>query len=342
MPFAGISWSEHGFELALVDESGRPATPLTVFPAAQIWDLVDQLRRTPRVQCVVDSTNGLLDGMLMEAGLPVYRADPGSLPPRPRFGSADARALAGAAVHRRSELTLLDQVKGTLTGRRSEQFRQIARSEQDAGPLRAAGRYVAYGDRSGPDRSVALTFDDGPNPPYTGMILDVLARYGVPATFFCIGLRAAAHPDVLAAIVASGHEIGNHTWSHPFLPDLSEHELEEQVARTDQATGHPPARLLRTPYGTRTPLFMSWLAGRPHGHRLVLWDVDSADWQRPGADAITQTVLKQSRPGSIILMHDGGGDRGQTVDALPAIIDGLLAGGYNFRHASSFCRDPHL
>ncbi|HLJ99348.1 MAG TPA: polysaccharide deacetylase family protein [Streptosporangiaceae bacterium] len=335
MPFAGISWSEHGFELVMIDEGGRQTTPPRTFPAGQIWGLVDHLRRTRQVRCVVDSTNGLIDGMLMEAGLPVYRADPGSLPPRPRFGSADARALAGAAVHRFTELTLLDPVKGTLTGRRSEQFRQIARSEQDAGPLRDAGRYVAYGDRSDPARSIALTFDDGPNPPYTGMILDVLARYGVPATFFCVGMRAAAHPDELARIVASGHEVGNHTWSHPFLPDLSERELAEQVERTDAAAGYPAARLFRPPYGTRTPMLMSWLTGRHDGHRLVLWDVDSADWQRPGPDAIAKGVLKQSRPGSIILMHDGGGDRSQTVDALPAIIDGLLADGYNLTLAGS-------
>lgn len=344
MSFAGISWSEHGFELVVLDEEGRRTGPALHFAAGQARTAVDHLRDLDRscpeqLRCVIDSTNGMFDGMMMEAGLCVYRADPASLPARPKLASADAESLASAAVTRLSELTLLSAGKGTLTGRRNEHFRQIARSERSAGALTAAGRYLAHGERSSSVKSIALSFDDGPNPPYTGMILDVLARYGVPATFFCVGMFAAAHPDVLARMAECGHEVGNHTWSHPFLPDLSERELDSQVVRTDKAiadaTGRPVSRLLRPPHGTRTPMLMSWLTEQEHDHRLVLWDVDPGDWGRPGSETITQAILKQSRAGSIVLLHDGGGDRAQTVEALPAIIDGLLADGYNFTLAGS-------
>lgn len=349
MRYAGISWSERGFDLVVLDEQGGRTAQAAHFPAGQARNLIAHLRDMEEPpHCVIDSTNGLLDGMMREAGLCVYRADPRSLPARPLFGSADAGSLAYAAVSRLAELTPLDAGKGTLTGRRNEQFRETARSERsaDAGALTEAGRYVKHGDRSDPAKPVALTFDDGPEPHSTGRILDILARYGVPATFFCVGMLAAAHPDLIARIAESGHEVGNHTWSHPFLPDLSERDLCLQVERTDTAiaagTGRPASGLLRPPYGTRTPLLMSWLAEQATGHRLVLWDVDSTDWTRPGPDAITQAVLKQVKPGSIILMHDGGGDREQTARALPAIIDGLLADDYTFSHVSSLCHYPHL
>ena len=129
----------------------------------------------------------------------------------------------------------------------------------------------------------------------------------------------------------SGHGLGNHTWSHPFLPDLSVAEFAVQLERTDEAmaaAGRLPERqLFRPPYGSRTPEALSWLAAQQAGPTMVLWDVDACDWAMPGAAAIAGTVLDQARPGSVVLMHDGGGDRSQTVEALPAIIEGLLADG---------------
>ena len=180
---------------------------------------------------------------------------------------------------------------------------------------------------------IALTFDDGPNPPHTGRILDVLDRYGVPATFFCVGLHASAYTEEVARMSEAGHRLANHTWSHPFLPDLTVAELAAQLERTDEAiarvAGEQGPRLFRPPYGSRTPEIMSWL-GETDAGRMVLWDVDANDWALPGADAIAGSVLARSRPGSIVLMHDGGGDRSQTADALPAVIEGLLARGYRF------------
>jgi peptidoglycan/xylan/chitin deacetylase (PgdA/CDA1 family) len=182
---------------------------------------------------------------------------------------------------------------------------------------------------------VAVTFDDGPNPPYTGQVVEILRRYGVPATFFCIGLNVAGYPDDVVGVQEAGHRVGNHTWSHPFLPDLRPPEVEAQFDRTAEAIGavatRPPESLLfRPPYGARTAELLSWISAERPDHTLVLWDVDSYDWAQPGADTIVDNVMRKVQPGSIILMHDGGGDRSQTVAALPRIIEGLMTLGYRF------------
>jgi peptidoglycan/xylan/chitin deacetylase (PgdA/CDA1 family) len=241
----------------------------------------------------------------------------------------DAASLARAAVERLAELPRLAIESGTLTGRGAEHDRWLRDSEPGTAALTRAGRCLERADGTD-DPVIALTFDDGPNPPWTGRALDVLARYGVPATFFCVGLHAAGHPDEVRRIVEEGHGLGNHTWSHPFLPDLTPRELRLQLDRTDevleQAAGTPPLRLFRPPYGSRTPEVLAWL-GRDGGPTTVLWDVDTEDWAMPGAQAIAAAVQRQAGPGSIVLMHDGGGDRRQTVEALPAVIEGLLERG---------------
>jgi peptidoglycan/xylan/chitin deacetylase (PgdA/CDA1 family) len=333
--FAGLAWDDRGFELALVDGTGAPAGTPRRFPAGQVAALTAHLKEldtaVPGLICVIDSTNGMLDGGLMSAGLRVHRADPRVLPQRPSFGSVDARSLARAAAARLDELPRLVIESGTLTGRGDEHDRWLRDSEPGTAALTAAGRCLERVDAE--EKVVALTFDDGPNPPYTGRILDVLERYGVPATFFCVGLHASAHTEELARMTEAGHRLANHTWSHPFLPDLSVAEFQAQLERTDEAVarvaGEQGSRLFRPPYGSRSPQILDWLAGQDAGS-VVLWDVDAEDWALPGADAIARTVLEQTAPGSIALMHDGGGDRSQTAEALPAIIEGLLDRGYRF------------
>lgn len=129
----------------------------------------------------------------------------------------------------------------------------------------------------------------------------------------------------------AGHAVGNHTWSHPFLPELSQGQLASQIAHTNEAiadaSGVTPS-LFRPPYGSRTPTVVGWLAELVP--RVVLWDVEVSDWAMPGVDAIVHGVLEQVRPGSVVLLHDGGGDRSQTVAALPPIIEGLLSRGFHF------------
>ncbi|HCT76467.1 MAG TPA: polysaccharide deacetylase [Micromonosporaceae bacterium] len=331
MLFSGVSWSATGYEVEVVDGNGQQAMRPVRFGAGHIDEMIIYLGGIgPRLITVVDSTCGILDGRMMAAGLEVYRADPPVLPGRPRFGSVAAGDLALAAQRDLSNLVKLKGSTGTQTGRERDLNAGIAASGAAVDALIASGRCLSHGGR---DRdAVAITFDDGPQPPYTGQVLDILARYGVRATFFCVGLNASACPDLVARIQAEGHILGNHTWSHPFLPELSRVQLVEQIDRTDEAiarsSGGAATKLFRPPYGSRTPDVVSWLADI--GSTVVLWDVEPDDWSMPGADTIAQVVLEQTRPGSIILMHDGGGDRSQTVAALPAIIEGVLVRGLRF------------
>ncbi|MFJ5924339.1 polysaccharide deacetylase family protein [Kitasatospora sp. NPDC092948] len=338
MRYSGIAWTGTGFEVAVLDEDGRPAAPPARFAAGRIRALTEHLLGLQRefadtgesLLTVIDSTNGMLDGGLMSAGLTLYRADPWVLPQRPAFGSVAAEELAAVALRDPDAVVRLSVETGTLGGRSAQMIADIDASVPALDFMRRSGRCLFSGQRERP--VVALTFDDGPNPPYTGRILDVLDRYAVPATFFCVGLHALAHRAELERMAAAGHQIANHSWSHPYLPDLSRGEVLAQLERTDEAiakaVGSDGPRMFRPPYGSRTPDVLRWLT---EGETtVVLWDVEPSDWARPGADAITRAVLEQTRPGSLILMHDGGGDRSQTADALPGVIEGLLDRGYTF------------
>ncbi|MEV7602320.1 polysaccharide deacetylase family protein [Kitasatospora sp. NPDC089797] len=187
----------------------------------------------------------------------------------------------------------------------------------------------AAGSRSG--KVVYLTFDDGPSPAYTPRILSILQRYGVHATFFELGENVAAHPSVTAQVARQGHSVQNHSWSHPDLRRLSGGSFGTQVGSTDRAirrqTGRTPT-CLRPPYGAVNSTVRSRAAAL--GKQVVLWSVDPADWSRPGTAAIRSRVLGNVRPGSVVLLHDGGGDRSQTAAALPGILSTLKARGYGF------------
>ncbi|KXK63113.1 polysaccharide deacetylase [Micromonospora rosaria] len=331
MLYSGISWDKAGFEVEVVDAAGATVRPATRFPARRAGEIAAHLRGFGQpVATVVDSTNGLLDGGLTAAGIEVYRADPPVLPARPPFGSVPAGELARAAHRDLTRLTRLDLADGTLGGRGDDLNAGAAASADTVATLTAAGRCLTHGPRDRPD--VALTFDDGPLPPYTGQVLDILDRYGVRATFFCVGLLADAYPEIVAEIRRRGHHLGNHTWSHPFLPELSRAEVVEQVERTGEAlaaaTGEPPPTLFRPPYGGRSPQVLTGLAEL--GLTTVLWDALGWDWALPGQEHIARSVLDGTGPGGVILLHDGGGDRRQTVAALPAVLEGLLARDLRF------------
>ncbi|WP_405431230.1 polysaccharide deacetylase family protein [Micromonospora sp. NBC_00617] len=325
MWYSGISWDGAGFEVEVVDEAGRAVRPATRFPARRAGGIAGYLRalEQPAV-AVIDSTNGLIDGHLTVAGIQVYRADPGVLPPRPRFGSVAAGTLARAAQQDLARLAPLDLADGTLGGRGEDLNAGFASSVEVVAELTAAGRCLTNGARD--RQAIALTFDDGPLPPYTGQVLDILDRYAVRATFFCVGMLADAFPDTVADIVARGHALGNHTWSHPFLPELTRPEVAAQVERAGEAiaraSGGEPPVLFRPPYGGRSPQLLRHLDELDS--IVVLWDAMGFDWALPGARHISTSVLDKVQPGSVVLLHDGGGDRQQTVAALPAIIEGLL------------------
>jgi len=175
----------------------------------------------------------------------------------------------------------------------------------------------------------ALTFDDGPSPVYTPQILQILTQYHVPATFQIIGYEGAARPDLLKLEVSDGMTLTNHTWDHPDLTRLSPAAFPGEVDATTNlitsVTGQP-VKCLRPPGGVTNGSVLAQLSQRGLGE--LLWDVDPSDYLRPGAGVIVNRVLSALHPGAIIGIHDGGGDRSQTVAALPAIITGIQAAGY--------------
>lgn len=181
-------------------------------------------------------------------------------------------------------------------------------------------------------RKVALTFDDVPDPRFTGKVLDVLKSKHVKATFFAMGTRSLKHPDLLRRINREGHDVGNHSYSHPDFSKLRVNAVQSQIYRAEKVIdgiiGYKP-KLVRPPYGEIMPEQLEW--AKAHGFTVVNWDVDSADWRQLTADRVFKNVTRTVRPGSVILMHAGGGE-GQslegTVKALPRIIDWLRAHQY--------------
>jgi peptidoglycan-N-acetylglucosamine deacetylase len=181
---------------------------------------------------------------------------------------------------------------------------------------------------AGGKREIALTFDDGPGP-YTPRVLDVLEREHVPATFFVVGVELRYFSAYTAREIRDGFVIGDHTETHPMLAHLGAHdqreELFEQAARIE-LLGAPRPTLFRPPYGSFNQTTFALL--HQMQMLMVLWSVDTDDWEEPGVEVIVHRALEGAAPGAIILMHDAGGDRAQTIAALPTIIGALRKRGY--------------
>ncbi|WP_247716820.1 polysaccharide deacetylase family protein [Gymnodinialimonas ceratoperidinii] len=176
---------------------------------------------------------------------------------------------------------------------------------------------------------LAITFDDGPHPYHTPHLLDILAERGIRATFFVIGRNAVRYPLILQRMLAEGHEIGNHSWSHPDLHGHSDASVLSQIDRTNQAVvdavGRPPV-LMRPPYGNlynRHRMLLFETRGMP----TVLWSVDPLDWQHPGSAVVTQRIVGRCHRGAVILAHD---IHRSTVRAMPATLSGIGERGYRF------------
>lgn len=176
---------------------------------------------------------------------------------------------------------------------------------------------------------VAMTFDDGPSAKLTPKLLDLLAAHHVKATFFLIGENAAENPELAAREEREGHEVANHSWSHPNLAKMSEDGVRSQLRRTDDAIksaiGHSPT-LMRPPYGSITAHEKKWI-NQEFGYKIVLWDVDPLDWRRPGAAAVCNRIVKNTRAGSIILAHD---IHPGTIEAMPCVLKELEKKGFKF------------
>jgi peptidoglycan/xylan/chitin deacetylase (PgdA/CDA1 family) len=181
--------------------------------------------------------------------------------------------------------------------------------------------------------NIALTIDDGPDPQWTPQILALLATLNIRATFCMIGRKAAANPSLVAAVVNGGHQVANHSYTHPLnLFRLPAAQVHAEIARANDAIasaagGHRPT-LFRAPGGAWSAAVLSECAAQHV--RPLDWSVDPRDWSRPGVQHIVTTILTKANPGSIILEHDGGGDRAQTVDALRIALPRLIDAGYTF------------
>lgn len=186
---------------------------------------------------------------------------------------------------------------------------------------------------------VAMTFDDGPHPHLTPQLLDMLKARDLRATFYLIGNRCVTWPDIVRRIADEGHEIGNHSWSHPDLSRRSDQSAMDEIDRTSDAifrlTGRPPVTF-RPPYGafSRRQRMMLYQA---RNLPTILWSVDPQDWRRPGASVVSARILGASRPGAIILGHD---IQSGTVAAMPAVLDGLSQRGLRFSTVSQMMGWP--
>ncbi|CAL9357363.1 hypothetical protein SUDANB105_00595 [Streptomyces sp. enrichment culture] len=183
---------------------------------------------------------------------------------------------------------------------------------------------------SGLGRAMVLTFDDGPDPRYTPEILDTLGAYDVRAMFFVCGEMVEAFPDLLGRMADEGHVVGNHTWSHPLLTDLTRARIRSEMERTceivEEACGEWPS-WFRAPYGAwnRTVFRL----GAELGMEPLAWTVDTLDWTEPGTRVIVDRVENGAAPGVVVLSHDAGGDRSQSVRALRSYLPELLDAGYH-------------
>jgi peptidoglycan/xylan/chitin deacetylase (PgdA/CDA1 family) len=197
----------------------------------------------------------------------------------------------------------------------------------------AKAHHLSFG--CGGTRRIALTFDDGPNPPYTGQILDLLTAAGARATFFDEGEAVEAHPDIVRDEIARGMTVGSHSYSHsPDLPVMSHAAFADDLRRAEDALvaalGAKPD-IYRSPYGHTSGVMLE--EERKRGYTSIGWDIDSEDWADASADRVVTNVLGHAHPGAIVLMHDGGlgggnPDRSTTIAALPRIVEGLRQQGY--------------
>jgi peptidoglycan/xylan/chitin deacetylase (PgdA/CDA1 family) len=174
-----------------------------------------------------------------------------------------------------------------------------------------------------------MTFDDGPHATNTPKLLDLLAKKHIKATFFLVGQCAAEYPQLVKREMAEGHEVANHSWSHPVLAKMSEEGVRNELQKTDDAITHATGsrpKIMRPPYGELTQKQRQWVHNE-FGYRVILWDVDPLDWKDRNAATVARRIIASARPGSIILSHD---IHATTIAAMPEVFDALLAKGYKF------------
>lgn len=188
-----------------------------------------------------------------------------------------------------------------------------------------------YRKKENEHMKIALTFDDGPHPRYTPQILDILDKYGIKATFFAIGINADRYPDTMEMVISRGHEIGNHTYTHPHVNRLDASTLYNEIEKCENALfSHTDykTKLFRPPEGMIDGYVKSVI--KQLDYKVILWDIDTLDWAHTPPDVIADKVISSISSGDIILMHDYISYYSPTPEALEAFIPILLEKGYKF------------
>jgi peptidoglycan-N-acetylglucosamine deacetylase len=284
-----------GGTVLVVNVDGKPAGPETrVWP----WSTLVSHNGTDVIESVVTTREAVpIEAKFVGQGPLVFMAQPGTV------GLRELR-------------------KGEVSGDTIESktlIKPVPALFQRAKPGGAIGRVIA------------LTFDDGPWPGTTEGVLQVLRRFKVKATFFVVGQEVRRRPALVRAVLADGNMVGSHSWSHLQLGKAPQRTVAHEIQAGQQAVLKAAKlwpRWFRPPYGSVSRTVYAEAAASKT--KLVLWDVDPEDWRRPPATIIANRVVNSARPGAVVLMHDGGGDRRYTVVALAMIIPRLQAQGYRF------------
>lgn len=182
-------------------------------------------------------------------------------------------------------------------------------------------------------KMIALTFDDGPHGTLTPRLLDILKEKKVKATFFVMGIKAVMHPDILKRARTEGHEIANHVWNHPVLPKISREQVHDQIERTNNAIHSAISefpKVMRPPYGN-TNKGLNEFIFKNEKLKVILWSYDTNDWKRPPPAEIVSKTVPKVKGGTVILCHD---IHPGTIDAMPELVDKLLASGFTFATVS--------
>ncbi|MBK3643069.1 bifunctional polysaccharide deacetylase/glycosyltransferase family 2 protein [Streptomyces sp. MBT33] len=250
--------------------------------------------------------------------------------------------LAGLLLLALTSIMLLDgylraEVGGDQRVRDGASSSKVPDTILDGGPILTfrGGRATTL---SVPDKTIALTFDDGPNPTWTPQVLAILDKYDVPGTFFLVGSMVSRYPDIVKTMVEQGNEVGVHTFTHVDLSYQSESRVNREMEQTQLALAGAAGittTLFRAPYSSETDAIdnYSWPVYQrlgKEGYTSVFVDTDSDDWKKPGVAKIVDWATPKKNEGASVLMHDAGGDRSQTIKALPEYIEKMKAKGYTF------------
>ncbi len=192
-----------------------------------------------------------------------------------------------------------------------------------------AGARISYSQVNIKQPVVAMTFDDGPHPTLTPKLLDILKERNIKCTFFVIGKNAKAYPKIIQRMIAEGHEVANHTWTHCSLTSRSDAQIRTELKQSEDAlmaAANYRPQLIRPPYGAINTRIKQLMFSE-FGYSTIMWSVDPQDWRRPGVSVVTSRLVNGAHPGAIMLAHD---IHPPTIQAMPPMFDQLLAKGYQF------------